>query len=76
MLRQYDLPADELQQALDTAFDQGKGEWLPPEEQAFPNNKVVDDHVRKVTAEEVWGDVGYKNEGAIELRECYDEGLG
>jgi small subunit ribosomal protein S1 len=76
LLRQYDLPADELEQALHATFNEVDGEWLPPEEQAFQDNKVVTGRVRKVTGEEVWVDVGYKSEGAIELREWYDEGLG
>src|SRR4051812_14685063 len=75
LLRQFDLSDDELQQELDAAFNQDQeGSWLPPEEQAFQDNKIVTGRVRKVTGEEVWVDVGYKSEGAIELREWYDEG--
>ena len=29
----------------------------------------------RVTGDMVWVDVGYKSEGAIELREWYDEGV-
>ena len=78
LLRQFDLSDDELQQELDSAFSQVEGEegtWLPPEEQAFQDNKIVTGRVRKVTGEEVWIDVGYKSEGAIELREWYDEAV-
>jgi small subunit ribosomal protein S1 len=75
LLREYDLPEEELRQELDAAFTQGESDWLPPEEQAFQDNQVVTGRVLKVTGDEVWVDVGYKSEGAIELREWYDEGL-
>src|SRR2546423_14954040 len=75
LLRQFDLADDELQQELDEAFTEG-ADWLPPEEQSFQDNAVVTGRVRKVTADEVWVDVGYKSEGAVELREWYDDGLG
>jgi small subunit ribosomal protein S1 len=77
LLRQYDLPENELEQELtDAAFDLDGADWLPAEEQEFRDNRVVTGRVRKVTADMVWVDVGYKSEGAIELREWYDEGLG
>src|ERR1019366_2508060 len=77
LLRQYDLPESELEQELrDAAFDLDGADWLPAEEQEFRDNRVVTGRVRKVTADMVWVDVGYKSEGAIELREWYDEGLG
>jgi small subunit ribosomal protein S1 len=77
LLRQYDLPESELEQELnDAAFGLDGADWLPAEEQEFRDNRVVTGRVRKVTADMVWVDVGYKSEGAIELREWYDEGLG
>src|SRR5262249_8618284 len=76
LLRQYDPPQGELEQELDAAFDYGGGEWLPPEAQEFRDNRVVTGRVRKVSADDVWVDVGYKSEGLIGLREWYDEGLG
>ena len=77
LLRQYDLPESELEQELnDAAFDLDGADWLPAEEQEFRDNRVVTGRVRKVTTDMVWVDVGYKSEGAIELREWYDEGLG
>src|SRR5260370_22004888 len=75
LVREYDLPEEELRQELDAAFTDGNADWLPPEEQAFQDNQVVTGRVLKVTGDEVWVDVGYKSEGAIELREWYDEGL-
>jgi small subunit ribosomal protein S1 len=76
LLSQYDLPEDEMQQAMNEAFDQDAVNWLPDAEQAFEDNKVVTGRVRKVTGDEVWVDVGYKSEGAIELREWFDEASG
>src|ERR1700719_3287066 len=76
LLRQYELPQDELQQEIDAAFNQEGPDWLPPEEQSFQDNRVITGRVRKVSGDEVWVDVGYKSEGAIELREWYDEGTG
>ena len=73
LLREYELPEQELQQELSAAFDEG--EWLPPEEQEFEVNKIVKGRVLNVTGEEVWVDVGYKSEGVIRLDEWYDEGL-
>jgi small subunit ribosomal protein S1 len=74
LLREYDLSEDELQQQMADAFND-QAEWLPPEQQEFRDNRVVTGRVRKVTGDEVWVDVGYKSEGAIELREWFDEGL-
>src|SRR5262245_42752732 len=75
LLRQYDLPQDELEQELDVAFDNKKNEWLPPPEQEFEANKIVNGRVLNVVGDEVWIDVGYKSEGVIPLQEWYDEGL-
>ena len=58
LLRQFDLTDDELQVQLDDVFAQSSGDWLPEESQAFQDNKLVTGHVRKVTAETVWMDVG------------------
>ena len=76
LLREYDLSEDELQQQMADAFQENQGDWLPPEQQEFRDNRVVTGRVRKVTGDEVWVDVGYKSEGAIELREWFDDGLG
>ncbi len=76
LLRQYDLPDDELRRELDDTFNHHGADWLPPEEQEFRDNHVVTGRVCKVTVDEVWLDVGYKSEGAVELREWYDESQG
>jgi small subunit ribosomal protein S1 len=81
LLRQFDLPENELQQELAAAFnqdvykDQDAGAWLPPPEQEFEVNKIVNGRVLNVVGDEVWIDVGYKSEGVIPLNEWYDEGL-
>src|SRR6266404_5732768 len=75
LLRQYDLSDDEMQQQMNEAFSEGT-DWLPAELQEFRDNRVVTGRVRKVSGDEVWVDVGYKSEGAIELREWFDEGTG
>src|SRR5262249_31800388 len=76
LLSQFDLSAEQLQKELDDIFSQEGGEWLPPEEQQYRDNRLVTGKVRKVTADDVWVDVGYKSEGVVELREWFDDGLG
>jgi small subunit ribosomal protein S1 len=76
LLRQYEPAEAQLQEELDAAFDQGAADWLPAEEQEFRDNRLVTGRVRKVTADHVWVDVGYKSEGAVALREWFDEGAG
>ena len=76
LLRQFDLPDQELHDELEAAMEEGGADWLPAEAQEFRDNRVVTGRVRKVSADVVWVDVGYKSEGAVELREWFDEGLG
>ncbi len=73
LLHQFDVPEDGQLQEIDTDFDQEIAAAFN-EEQTFEDNRVVTGRVRKVTADEVWVDVGYKSEGAIDIREWYDEG--
>ncbi|MBL8794404.1 MAG: 30S ribosomal protein S1 [Planctomycetia bacterium] len=73
LLRQVEPSEDELQQELDSAFGADQNDWLPPDGQEFRDNKLVTGRVLRVTGDGVWVDVGYKSEGAIELREWYDE---
>ncbi len=75
LLRQYELPELELEQELNAAFNHDTHDWLPPEEQQFEVNKIVNGRVLRVEGDEVWIDVGYKSEGVIPLAEWYDEGL-
>jgi small subunit ribosomal protein S1 len=76
LLRQYDLPEYELQQEMDEAFNHRQADWLPADAQEFRDNRVVTGHVRKVSGDGVWVDVGYKSEGLVELREWYDDSTG
>src|SRR6516165_9473588 len=73
LLRQYDIPDDLLQQEVEALFED---DWLPPDRQDFQENRIVTGRVLRVTGDEVWVDVGYKSEGAVELREWFDEDAG
>jgi small subunit ribosomal protein S1 len=80
LLRQFDLPEEELHQQLHSAFyqeDTGSDieSWLPQEEQEFEVNKIVKGRVLHVIGDDVVVDVGYKSEGVIKLDEWRDEGL-
>jgi hypothetical protein len=59
LLRQFDVPEEELRQELDAAGSEEGEDWLPAEEQEFRDNHIVTGRVRKVTADAVWVDVGY-----------------
>ncbi len=79
LLRQFDLPEDQLQSELQDAFRRDGGEadvedWLPPEEQQFEVNKIVKGRVINLVGDDVLVDVGYKSEGIIPVQEWYDEG--
>jgi small subunit ribosomal protein S1 len=76
LLRQFDVPAEELQQELEDAFPEQAGDWLPPEMQSFAEGRLVTGRVRRVTGDDVWVDIGQKSEGAVELREWFDDTLG
>jgi small subunit ribosomal protein S1 len=75
LLRQFDLPEEELDQQIGAAFGADSESWLPPQEQEFEANKIVTGRVLNVVGDEVWVDVGYKSEGVIPLSEWYDEGM-
>ncbi|MBY0524074.1 MAG: 30S ribosomal protein S1 [Gemmataceae bacterium] len=73
LLRQFDLPEEELTRELGGAFGTDGGDWLPAEAQDLRDDKLVTGRVLRITGEGVWVDVGYKSEGVVELREWYDE---
>src|SRR5215471_16299095 len=81
LLRQFDIPEEELSHELDEVFRQREdptrdvNNWLVDQEQEFEVNKIVSGRVLNVVGDEVWVDVGYKSEGVIPLNEWYDEGL-
>ncbi len=74
LIRQFDGLDETLQEELEDVF--GSTDWLPADEQEFRDNKLVTGRVLRVTGDAVWVDVGYKSEGAIELREWFDEDAG
>src|SRR5947209_16732911 len=76
LLREYELPEDQLREELDAVFNREVDDWLPAEGQDFQENRIVTGRVLRVTGDEVWVDVGYKSQGVIEAREWFDEALG
>ena len=76
LMRQFDLPDAEFNVELDAAFAGETVDWLAAEGQDFREGRVVTGVVRRVSNDDVWVDVGQKSEGAIELREWYDDALG
>jgi small subunit ribosomal protein S1 len=73
LLRQFEPPDEELRHELAEAFDHGGGDWLPSDVQNFLDDHTVAGRVRRIADGTVWVDVGYKSEGAIDLREWYDD---
>jgi small subunit ribosomal protein S1 len=73
LLRQYDLADDELRHELDEAFHDSY--WLPPPDQEYEANKIVNGRVLQIVGDDVLVDIGYKSEGVIPLEEWKDEGL-
>src|SRR6516165_4542898 len=73
LLRQCDLSEADISRELDAAF--GTEDWLPADAQDFNDNKLVTGRILRVTGDVVWVDIGFKSEGAIELREWYDDDL-
>src|SRR5712675_906155 len=72
LLRQLDSFSEGIEADLLAVFPATE-EWLPAEIEEFSADKVVSGRVRKVSAESVWVDVGFKSEGIIELREWHDQ---
>ncbi|MBY0527899.1 MAG: 30S ribosomal protein S1 [Gemmataceae bacterium] len=75
LIRQWEPSEDELKHELGEAYTDDVP-WLPPEAQEFRDNRLVTGRVLRVSGDGVWVDVGYKSEGAIELREWFDEETG
>src|SRR4051794_6761452 len=76
LLRELEHQEAQLRQDLAAVFGQGVEDWLPAEGQPFGETRILTGRVLRVTADVVWVDVGYKSEGAVALREWYDEGTG
>ncbi len=73
LLRQFEPPDEELRHEMGQAFGHGGDDWLPSEVQDFLDDQTVTGRVRRIAGDTVWVDVGYKSEGAVELREWYDD---
>ncbi len=76
LLRQFEPADEEMRLEVEQAFSQEGVDWLPPEGQNFREDRVVTGRVRRVADDQVWVDVGYKSEGAVELREWFDDATG
>jgi small subunit ribosomal protein S1 len=80
LLRQFDLPENELHQELvnvfhDESSQSSVDDWLKLDErQVFETNKIVHGRVVNIVGDDVVVDVGYKSEGIIPVQEWYDEG--
>ncbi len=80
LLRQFDLPENELHNELESAFTDASShtsvdDWLKLDErQIFETNKIVTGRVVNLVGDDVVVDVGYKSEGIIAVQEWYDEG--
>jgi small subunit ribosomal protein S1 len=78
LLREFDLPEEDLKQemaaAFNTTIEDEDPQWLLPAEQVFEVNKIVKGRVLNIVGDEVLIDVGYKSEGVIPLNEWRDEG--
>src|SRR5258708_3127547 len=76
LLREIDLPEDEILRDLDAIFGPDNDNWLASEPQTFHENGLVTGRVLQVAGDCVRVDVGYKSDGVLELREWYDESAG
>jgi small subunit ribosomal protein S1 len=76
LLRQFELPEEELRHEMEEVFQRESVDWLLPEAQKFCEDHTVTGLVHRITGDMVWVDIGYKSEGAVELREWYDDGKG
>jgi small subunit ribosomal protein S1 len=80
LLRQFDLPENELHQELENVFHDDStqssvDDWLKLDDrQIFETNKIVSGRVVNIVGDDVVVDVGYKSEGIIPVQEWYDEG--
>jgi small subunit ribosomal protein S1 len=80
LLRQYDLPENEMHQVLENVFydestQSSVDDWLKLDDrQVFETNRIVAGRIVNIVGDDVVVDVGYKSEGIIPLQEWYDEG--
>src|SRR5262245_38216825 len=74
LLRQFDVPEDQLHTEIDENFDSAFGEWLEKDKEPVGANKIVNGKVLEIRGEDVVIDIGYKSEGIIKLEEWKEEG--
>jgi len=73
LLRQFDVPEDEIQDT-DAIFNQAISDWVQAEEQEYEANKIVTGKVLEIRGDDVVIDIGYKSEGVIKIDEWKEEG--
>jgi small subunit ribosomal protein S1 len=73
LLRQFDVPDDEIQDT-DAIFNQAISDWVQAEEQEYEANKIVTGKVLEIRGDDVVIDIGYKSEGVIKIDEWKEEG--
>ncbi|MCX7702119.1 MAG: 30S ribosomal protein S1 [Gemmataceae bacterium] len=74
LLRQFDLPEEQMQEEIDRNFEEAFGNWLEKDREPVAINKIVEGTVREIRGEDVVIDIGYKSEGIIKLEEWKEEG--
>src|SRR5262245_39164050 len=75
LLRESQLPDDEIARQLEAVFGPGPADWLARETQPFLKNRIVTGRVLEVAGDWVRVDVGYKSEGVIPLQEWHDDSM-
>jgi small subunit ribosomal protein S1 len=73
LLRQFDVPDEDLQQN-DLDFNQEIAAWIQSEEQDYEANKIVTGKVLEIRGDDVVIDIGYKSEGVIKIDEWKEDG--
>jgi small subunit ribosomal protein S1 len=74
LLRQFDVPEEQLHTEIDENFDTAFTEWLDKDKEPVGANKIVNGKVLEIRGEDVVIDIGYKSEGIIKLEEWKEEG--
>src|SRR5207253_10446355 len=74
LLREFDPTDVDLQDQIESSFDEEINKYLRDETRIFETNKIVDGRILNIIGDDVLIDVGYKSEGIIKLEEFKDEG--
>jgi small subunit ribosomal protein S1 len=73
LLRQFDV-ADDIEQQIESSFDQDLQNWLQGQNTNYEVNKIVEGTVLDIRGDDVMIDIGYKSEGVIKIDEWREEG--